>query len=720
MAGASSSRVDRFRAFWTNPRHLRNLALGVVAVGAFFALLLVGIWTRACANDACPAVGTVADYDPSQASRVYAADGREIGDFFRDQRRVSVPLKEMSPAVPAAFLSVEDKRFYEHHGVDWVRFFGALKHVLTTGGISQGFSTITMQLPGTLWPDEINRRERSGLRGIVRKIREIRIAHALEKRYTKNQILELYLNHINLGNSAYGVEAAAERYFGKSARNLNVAEAATLAALPKAPEYYNPRKYPRNSLMRRNQVIELMRDAGYLHADEAAAWEAYPLQLSSRSDYHSDAEYFVEYVRQLMLAKYGPDVDRSGYSIYTTLDLDVQQAAVTAVDSQLTRIENNKVAGVGKFNHTTYAAYMEKHGAADEDRSDTPYLQGAALVLEAKTGNILAMVGGRDFGDSKFNRITQALRQPGSSFKPILYTAAVESGISLDEHVQDAAVSIPMPDGQPNWEPKNFEGTFSDSMVSIRKGLWASMNTVAVRVGEQVGVGPVIAEARKFGITTPIGPGPSLFLGTPSVLPIQLIAGYTTFVNQGSRTIPRAIVRVEDRNGKIIWQPQPQTVRVVDPAIAYTMADALRGVITNGTAYSAVYRAGFTMPAGGKTGTTSDYHDAWFIGFTRDLVAGVWMGFDQPVKIMGNAQGGLLAAPAWTQMMLDIYQRRRDPGDWEVPADSMVAVVIDKTNGLRATPFCPDSVRETRYYIKGTEPTEFCPVHSPFRPGAGH
>ncbi len=363
---------------------------------------------------------------------------------------------------------------------------------------------------------------------------------------------------------------------------------------------------------------------------------------------------------------------------------------------------------------------MEKHGAADEDRSDTPYLQGAALVLEAKTGNILAMVGGRDFGDSKFNRITQALRQPGSSFKPIVYTAAVESGISLDEHVQDAAVSIPMPDGQPNWEPKNFEGTFSDSMVSIRKGLWASMNTIAVRVGEQVGMGPVIAEARKFGITTPIDPGPSLFLGTPSVPPDR-----------------------DDRRLHHVRQPGHPHHSERDPPgrgpqrqdhLAAAAADGARGgsgdrvhhgrgVAGRGhqrNRHSAVYRAGFTMPAGGKTGTTSDYHDAWFIGFTRDLVAGVWMGFDQPVTIMRNAQGGKLAAPAWTQMMNEIYQRRRDPGDWGVPADSMVAVVIDKTNGLRATPFCPDSVRETRYYIKGTEPTEFCPIHSPFRPGAGH
>ena len=213
---------------------------------------------------------------------------------------------------------------------------------------------------------------------------------------------------------------------------------------------------------------------------------------------------------------------------------------------------------------------------------------------------------------------------------------------------------------------------------------------------------------------------PSIFLGSISLHPVELIAGYTTFANLGSRVVPNAILRVEDKNGNIIYQAQVQTVPVLDKEVAYTMAQALRGVITNGTANSAVYRAGFTLPAGGKTGTTSDYHDVWFIGFTHDLVAGVWMGFDAPQKITGNAQGGKLAAPAWTQMMLDIYQRRKPPGDWAAPSDSMVAVEVDKTNGLRATPFCPANVREVRYYAKGTEPREFCPIHSPFRPGGQH
>ena len=283
MSGPSSPRLARLKGVLQNQRNQRTIGLALLGGAAFFVVVLLGIWTRACASDACN-ISSLSGYDPDQASRIYAADGRQIGDFFESARRTVLPLKEMSPAVPAAFISIEDKRFYEHHGVDWVRFVGALKHMVFLGGLSQGFSTITMQLAGNLFPEEINRQKR-GISGIPRKAREIRVAYAIEKKFTKNQILELYLNQINLGNSAYGVEAAAQRYFGKSARVLNVAEAATLAALPKAPETYNPRKHKDKAVQRRNLVIDQMRDAGYLTGPEAESWKAYPLTLSSRSDY---------------------------------------------------------------------------------------------------------------------------------------------------------------------------------------------------------------------------------------------------------------------------------------------------------------------------------------------------------------------------------------------------------------------------------------------------
>jgi penicillin-binding protein 1A len=719
MAGPTSPRMARLRGFWHDPRNRCRIGLTLLGGTAFVAFLLIGLWTRACAGDRCPSISGINGDNEDQASRIYAADGRQIGDFGLTKRTV-LSLKAMSPAVPAAFLAIEDRRFYAHHGVDWVRFFGTLKNLVTLHGLSQGFSTITMQLARNLFPEEINAQQR-GLRGIPRKVREVRVALALEKRFTKDQILEMYLNKINLGNSAYGVEAAARRYFGKSASNVNLAEAASLAALAKSPENYNPRKHPLNAVRRRNAVIEAMRDVGYLTAEEAEGWKAYPLTLSARSDYEDVAEYFVEYVRQLVQAKFGKEVYTGGLSIHTTLDLDAQQAAVKALNAQLDKIEANGITGVGKFTHQTYADYTAKKSIDDPERSDTPYLQGGAVVLEAKTGNIIAMVGGRDFGDSKFNRMTQAMRQPGSSFKPIVYTTAVQNGLSLDQTFRDTAFPVKLGPNQEPWIPRNYEQSYSDSLLTVRMGLWQSKNTIAVQVGLTVGPQAVVDEARKFGITTLKDDDavPSIFLGSAALHPIELIAGYSVFANLGARVVPNAILRVEDKNGKNIWPQQAiAPVPVLDAATAFTMNQALVGVVQHGTGATPVYNAGFRITAGGKTGTTSDYNDVWFIGFTKDLVAGVWMGFDRLQPIMKNAQGAKLAAPAWKEMMSEIYQRRRDPGDWTSATDS-VAVEVDKTNGLRATPFCPANLREIRMFAKGTEPKEFCPIHLPFRPNGG-
>lgn len=703
---------------WLHDAALRRRAVvAVLACGAFAVMALVGLWTRACANEgSCPSVAVLQGYDPAQASVVLAADGRRLFDFGAE-RRTLLPLKEMAPAVPAAFLAIEDRRFYQHHGVDWYGVARIFKNALLLRGMA-GASTITMQLAGNIFPEQINRNVR-GVRGIPRKIKEMHVAMEIERAYPKAKILELYLNKINFGNG-YGVETAAQRYFGKSARTLNVAEAAMLAALPKAPALYNPRTYPARAVYRRNLVIDAMKDAGSLTADEATRWKAYPIVLSAKSDYSDVGGYFVEYVRQqLIAAGFGDEINKGGLRIHTTLDIDIQQAAEQSLEAQLEKIENNQVPRLRKWTRVTYRDFIDKKQPGDPDPTQSPYLQGAALVLEASTGNILAMVGGRDFDDSKFNRIAQAMRQPGSTFKPIMYSAAIESGISFDEVLRDQAVTVPMPFGQPDWMPENYEGKFSDSMFTIRQGLWRSLNSIAVQVGERVGTAPVVAEARRFGITTPIDDVPSIYLGGLTLRPIELIAGYTTFANLGFRTLPRAITLVEDRNGKILLHPDSKSVPVLDAQTAWTMNQALQGVIQHGTAFSAVFQAGFTLPAGGKTGTTNDYKDTWFIGFTKDLVAGVWVGMDDNTEIARNAQGAIMAAPAWTQMMLSIYQRRRDPGNWEMSEQSLVQVEIDKTTGFRATPFCPPEVREMKSFTRGAEPKEFCPVHSPFKPGGG-
>ncbi|MDQ2669130.1 MAG: PBP1A family penicillin-binding protein, partial [Gemmatimonadota bacterium] len=620
-----------------------------------------------------------------------------------------VPLTDMSPHVIDAFVVTEDKRFYDHNGIDYVRVFGAIKNNILAGRFAEGFSTITMQLAGNLWPEEIDRRDRSPRR----KLREARVALEIERRYPKEKILELYLNQIDLGNRAFGVEAASQRYFGKSVRDLNPAEAAMLAALPKAPSRYNPRRHPDLAVQRRNVVLNLLRDNGKLSEDEAERWKAYPLGLSSlRNDYSSVAQYFVEMVRQQLQARFGDDLYKEGLRIYTTLDLDMQQAAERALRQQLEAIEGGRF---GRYPHQSYSEYMDaKAEEGGSEQTQTPYLQGLAVTIEAKTGYIRALVGGRDFEDSKFNRAVQSHRQPGSTFKPFVYSAAIRAGYPLSYVVVDEPLAVELPD-QPTWTPQNYELDFRGPST-LREHLKWSRNIPAIKLGMELGPAAVVAEATRFGITTRIPRVPSIYIGAADVIPLEMVAAYTAFANLGVRTLPTAILRVEDRAGNIVWQPPVRTDVVMSREHAWLMVDALRDVVLRGSASGRV-GAQIDFPAGGKTGTTNDGNDVWFIGFTPDLVSGVWIGFDQPQKIMANAQGGRLAAPAWTDMMKEIYERRPKPQSWSRPPDLTFAE-IDKTTGYRATPFCPREVHFIESFLPGTEPQGFCPVHSsPFMIG---
>ena len=696
---------DTLLRWWRTPKIRRGVLLTILGVTVFGAALGAGIWLRACSGNRCPSIEGLDSYDPDQASKVYAADGRLITDLGKERRTV-VSLQEMSPALVAAFIATEDKRFYQHHGVDWIRFFGAVKANILAGGVTEGFSTITMQLAGNLFPEDLNRRVRS----YDRKIRESKVAREIEARYSKDKILELYLNQIDLGNRAFGVEAASQRYFGKSSRDLNVAEAATLAAMPKAPSRYNPRRHPARAIQRRNLILNLLADQGSITQQEADRWKAYPLLLSSRDDFSGVAEYFVEYIRQQLDARFGPRLYTDGLRIYTTLDLNVQQSAERALEAQLSSIE---AGNYGTYRHLTYAAYLEQKAESEDEVGPTnsPYLQGLAVTLEAKTGYILAMVGGRDFEDSKFNRATQALRQPGSTFKPIVYTAGVRAGVPLSTVMVDEPITVEMPGIQEAWEPQNYDNTFAGPMP-LRQALYKSVNIIAIKLGMEIGEEAVIAEATRFGlVASPIPAVPSIHLGSAVVKPLELIAAYTAFANQGERATPMGILRVEDRQGNILWQPKPRLEPVMDPPLAWIMNGALQDVVRRGTGTRAV--AGISFPVGGKTGTTNDGNDVWFIGYTSDLVTGFWFGLDVPERIKPNAQGGLLAAPAWQQMMVELYERRPTPGGWAQP-DGLVSAEIDRTTGFRASPYCPTAVRATEWFLPGSEPNEACPVHLPF------
>ena len=687
---------------WRSPGVLRAAVLGILGALTLGIAVVLAAWLTICRGNACPSLDALGEYDPAQASKVYAADGRLITDLGLERRTV-VPLNEISPAVIQAFLATEDKRFYEHHGIDWVRVIGAVKGALL--GRVTGASTITMQLAGNLFPEDINRRDRS----VGRKLREMHVALDIEKRYTKDKILELYLNQIDLGNRAYGVEVASQRYFGKSSRELNIAEAATLAAIPKAPTTYNPRRSPARSVQRRNLVIGLMRDEGLIGDQETERWRAFPLLLSSRSDFSGTAEYFVEYVRQQMQARFGEDLYRKGLRIYTTLDLDMQQAAERSLEGQLSAIEAGGPR-YGKFPHRTYAQYLERRDDIADAPVVSPYLQGLVLTLETKTGYIRAWVGGRDFEDSKFNRVNQSRRQPGSIFKPFVYTAALEAGHPLSEIIVDDSLTMEFPgQQQETWTPQNYDLKFEGRMT-LRRALYQSRNIPAIKLGMAVGLENVIDEARRFGVTTDVAPVPSISIGAADVVPLEIIPAYTAFANDGQRAEPQAILRVEDRDGNILWQPAARRIQVLEPSVAWLITDVLRDVVRRGTAAGTV-GAQITFAAAGKTGTTNDGFDVWYVGFTPELVTGIWIGFDQPKKIMNNAQGGRLAAPAWTTMMKEVYDRRSTAFQWNRPEDLQVAE-IDSTTGFLATPFCPRPLRYVESFAPGTVPTTYCPVHS--------
>lgn len=686
-----------------HPTLIRVLLLILTFCIALGAGLAYGAWALVCRGGQCPPVDALNDYTPRQTSKLYAADGRFIAELGLE-RRTLIKLDEIPQQVQQAFVITEDKRFYDHSGIDWRRVFGALIRDIFARSWDQGFSTITMQLARNVFPERISREKT-----LVRKIKEGKVAREIERKFDKKKILELYLNQINLGNGAYGVETAAQRYFGKSVRDLNLAEAATLAALPKAPERYNPKRHPDRAIQRRNTVIELMRKNGAITDAQAREARAYPLQLASKIDAGDTAPYFVEWIRQQLDQQFGRQLYEQGLRVFTTLDLDMQLAAERALERQLKRIEGGRF---GKFTGETYEHYIARSIAGAEPGQNSPYLQGAFVVIDPRNGSVKAMVGGRDFYDSKFNRATQALRQPGSSFKPIVYAAAVQNGRPPSYQLQDTAISVDQGTGTP-WTPKNYDGQFLGPMT-MRRGLYESRNMVAIQAGMELGENTIINEARNFGITTPIPPYPSIFIGSADVYPIEIVAAYAPFANQGIRATPNAILRVENARQEVLWQQTPSRTTVLSPEEAWIMVDMMKDVIRRGTAAGSVWGAGFHYPAGGKTGTTNDGTNVWFIGYTADLVAGVWIGFDKPRKIMGDAQGGRLAAPAWTAFMTEVYRRRPAPPDWPRPA-SIITREIDFTTGLLQTPYCPRDVVGSEVYIPGTEPTRECDRHLGFQ-----
>jgi penicillin-binding protein 1A len=668
----------------------RILLLTAGVIGALAAALLGFAGTRAC-----PSVDALRSYRPAEATRVFAADGSRLADLSIE-RRVVVELNEVPAAVANGFVAVEDRRFWRHGGIDLRGVGRAVFRALRTFPPREGFSTITMQLTRNVFPEELPRADR-----VRRKICEVRLAGRVENELTKREILKLYINQVYMGDGLYGVEEASRSFFGKSAGRVSVAEAALLVGLVKNPEGYNPRRHPLRAINRRNVVLDVMAREGVIGATEAEIAKAEPLSLAPPLEARASAPYVVAAVRRELRRRYGSSADVMGLRVFTGIDPAVQKAATDALAAQIRRVEKGEL---GRYPH----AAAPDGRLAPADGSGSPYLQGMVVVLDVRSGAIRALVGGRDFTHSSFDRALDARRQPGSAFKPIVYAAALNRGMTPSTVIETTPVAL-ADRGAPLWRPEDL---VPDSVLSLsaRDALALSSNHAAVRVGDRAGIDHVINVGRALGLTTPIPAFPSIFLGAAEVVPAEFVAAYGTLANGGRRITPTLITRVEDNRGNVLWQAQPSGRQMIDEGVAFLTVSMMQDVIERGTGM-AVRRANFRHAAAGKTGTTNDAKDVWFVGATPDLAAGVWLGFDQPRQIMPNASGGRLAAPVWGEVMREAYASRPAPLPWQPPAN-IVTAAIDIDSGMLAAPQCPPERIRIEYFLHGMEPGSYCPLHA--------
>ncbi len=686
------------------------LVLASALVGALAGLLLVY-------STDLPQVQELEHYRPSSITELYDDHGRIIGSFAL-QRRVVAAYEDYPQVLREALISIEDKDFYRHSGINLWRIAGAAYRDIESAGRVQGGSTLTMQLARNLFlsPD----------RSFHRKIQEALLAVQIERRFTKPQIFTLYANQIYLGHGVYGFEAASEFYFSRPAKQLALAEAALLAGLPKSPTYYSPIIHPDRALKRRNLVINSMLEDGKLTAEQASAARNRPVELKLQRDPNPLAPYFVEEIRRYLETKYGSDqVHQGGLRVYTSLDMDLQRAANQSVLDGLAayerrhgwkgRLENvlTKEVTLANYHHPDWDDEPEVNGyehalvtavslgsatikfgshtsslapadAAWTHRKlheilrtgDIVYVkilalapdskarvtlerdsgaQGALVAIDNPSGGIKAMVGGRDFNESKFNRATQALRQVGSSFKPYVYTAAIDQGAKPDDTILDAPVTFQTASGP--YAPHNYDEKF-EGTITLRRALAQSRNIPALKLADSLGIKTVIDYAHRFGITSNLRPYLPVALGAAEVTPLEQTSAFSVFPNDGVRITPRYITKVTDYQGRVLEEDFPDVKDAISARTARVMTSMLQEVVLHGTAIAA---AAMKYPLGGKTGTTNDFTDAWFVGFSPTLTCGVWMGYDEKKSLGAKETGGHAALPIWMDFM-KVALAGKDPG----------------------------------------------------------
>lgn len=646
-----------------------------------------------------PQITDLENFKPMLSSIVRSSDGQVLAEFGIEKRQ-STSLARIPLQLQQAIIAVEDQYFYRHFGVNPVGILRAAYENVMAGHVVQGGSTITQQLARNLF---LTRR-----RDLARKLRETILALQIERKHTKEQILELYLNQIYLGHGAYGVEEASQLYFGRHAENLTLAQCALLAALPKAPNKYSPKNNPAAAVRRRNLVLEMMYDEGYITKEECISAKFEPILLATPSTKKASlAPYFAEYVRQYVIDRYGYDMlYKGGLQIHTTLDLKMQQAAEAAVEESLRKYELQRT--VDSLNENRDEAGEAEEALPDDISSPrevgevpkemaTDIVQAALVAIDPRSGEIRALVGGRDFDKSEFNRAVQARRQPGSGFKPFIWATALESGMTVSDRIVDAPVVFHFQDKV--WEPKNYEDRFYGP-TTLREALEHSRNIVSIRLLNHLGVTPVIRLAHRMGIDSYLQPNLTLALGSTGVTPLEITSAFATFAGGGIHREPTSVLRIIGPDGAIIEEKQPRERIALSEQTAYIMTTLMEGVIERGTGRVAKE---FGRPSAGKTGTTNDCTDAWFIGYTPQLVTSVWVGYDDMRSLGKRQTGGRVAAPIWTSFMKAALAD--EPlENFSVPPDIQF-VEVESSSGLLAPPGSVNKL--TQAFQAGTAPTKY-------------
>jgi penicillin-binding protein 1A len=706
-----------------------------IVAGAVLAVLILGIVYWSYLVSGLPSLERIENPKAELASKVFSADG-EVLDQFYIKNRSHLGFADIPKTVVDALIATEDKDFYNHWGVDLVRLGKAIVKDIFAFRLKEGASTITQQLARNLY---LGHSDRNIFDGFTRKIREFLTSVQLEQTFTKDEILEFYLNVVYFGRGSYGIASASQAYFGKAPADLSLGEVATLIAVLKGPAYYDPTgKHPERALNRRNTVLSQMLKYRYITDQQADLARAEVINIKPADEFTAAgiAPHFVESIRQQLMQKaekYGFDIYRDGIQVFTTLDSRMQRHADRAVEEHLAiyqkefdkewdwttsadvlgRVIDQAIKTSPQYRRATsaagrdsvYASLSANHAWADSMKHTAQSIETGFVALDAKSGAILAMVGGVNFKSFKYglNHVTQIRRQVGSAFKPFVYTVAMDNGYAPSYELLNQPVTVMMANGK-RWTPSNSDGQFGGKST-IREAIKHSINLVAVRAIMQIApVNQVIEYAKRMGITSPLPPYESLALGAGEVSPLEMAGAFSVFANHGVYVAPYSITRIEDKDGNIIEESSPLRREVFSDQTAFIMTSMLEGVVNGGT--GSHVRDFFQLPAAGKTGTTTEFADAWFVGYTPQIAASVWVGFDNKSVHFKtwDGQGGRAAAPIWGRFMKYVYD---DPTIampleyFEKPAKVYADSICTETKKL-ATPFCPDKTIE--YFTDQTRP----------------